>query len=123
MYIYTYVCDVCRQMLVFDAAKTIQEMYQVPQLAHALKYPTYREPGDGDVWDGELLKEWSTEMRTNVLPFAFSSDATVLQKWKQVSFTPCVVQLLSLPPHLRQTSLGYLLLALLPPKVLLYSYN
>ena len=103
-------------MLVFNAAKTIQQMYEVPELANALKYPISRETGDGDVWDGALLKDWTDEMKTNVLPLAFSSDGTVLQKWKQLSFTPCVVQLLSLPPHLRQSSLGYLLLALLPPK-------
>jgi hypothetical protein len=48
---------------------------------------------------------------------SFSSDASVLQTWKGRSFTPCVGQLLSLPPHLRQTTLGYLLLGVFPPKV------
>jgi hypothetical protein len=46
-------------MLVFNAAKTIQQMYEVPELASALKYPISRETGDGDVWDGALLKDWT----------------------------------------------------------------
>ena len=39
----------------------------------------------------------------------------------QVSFTPCMGQLLSYPPHQRQTFSGYLLLGVLPPKV--QNYN
>ena len=45
-----------------------------------------------------------------ILPCRFSSDATVLQTWKNRSYTPCVGQILNLPPHQRQTSAGYLLL-------------
>ena len=52
-----------------------------------------------------------------ILPMAFSSDAAILQAWKKNSFTPVVGQLLSLPPHLRQTFHGYLLLGMLPPKI------
>jgi hypothetical protein len=92
-------------------------MFRTPELAKALRHPIERTRGDGDIWDGEHLKDWTDAMKKNILPLAFSSDATVLQTWKERSFTPCVVQLLSLPPHLRQTSLGYLLLAVLPPKV------
>ena len=39
----------------------------------------------------------------------------------QVSFTPCMGQLLSYPPHLRQTFNGYLLLGVLPPSVKNYN--
>lgn len=42
----------------------------------------------------------------DVLPLSFSSDAAVLQTWKRRSYTPVVGQLLSLPPHLRQTFHG-----------------
>jgi hypothetical protein len=54
-------------------------------------------------------------------PLAFSSDAAVFQTWKGTSLTPCAAQMLCLPPEFRSTSLGYLLLAVLPPKVLNYN--
>ena len=106
-------------MLIFDAADHIKRMFCAPELAKAFGYPIYRDSNEitGDVWDGDLLKVWTDEMKRDILPLAFSSDGTVLQKWKERSFTPCVGQFLSLPPHLRQTSMGYMLLAVLPPKV------
>ena len=39
----------------------------------------------------------------------------------QVSFTPVMGQLLSYPPHMRQTFGGYLLLGVMPPKVRNYN--
>jgi hypothetical protein len=104
-------------MLVFDVAAHLRRIYEVPALARAMRYPLNREEGDGDVWDGTLLKQWTEDMMLKIIPLAFSSDASVLQVWKQLSFTPCVGQLLSFPPHLRQSSLGYILMAVLPPKV------
>lgn len=104
-------------MLVFDGADHIQRMFRVPELARAFSYPINREKGDGDVWDGEILKQWTDLMIRKIIALSFSSDGTVLQNWKERSFTPCVGQFLNLPPHLRQSSLGYLLLAVLPPKV------
>ena len=104
-------------MLVFDVAAHIKRIYEVPELAKAMRYPLDRDKGDGDVWDGKLLKEWTDEMILKIIPLVFSSDATVLQAWKNKSFTPCVGQLLSMPPHYRQSSLGYILMAVLPPKV------
>lgn len=104
-------------MLVFDVADHLKRLYDVPELAKAMRYPLDRKEGDGDVWDGELLRKWTKEMILKIIPLAFSSDATVLQVWKGLSFTPCVGQVLTLPPHLRQSSLGYILMAVLPPKV------
>ena len=72
----------------------------------ALHYPTYRESGDGDCWDGSLLRNWTRQQMLDVLALSFSSDAAVLQMWKKYSFTPVVAQLLSLPPHLRCTFHG-----------------
>jgi hypothetical protein len=66
------------------------------------------------VWDALLLKGWTKRQMLDVLPIAFSSDAAVLQMWKQHSFTPIVGQLLSLPPHLRLTFHGYMLLGMFP---------
>lgn len=66
----------------------------------------YREFGDGDVWDATLLMQWTLKDMLSKLPLSLSSDAAVLQTWKKRSFSPVVGQLLSLPPHLRQTFNG-----------------
>ena len=95
-----------RQMLVGHADTFLREMFKQPDLAKALRYPLHREPGDGDCWDAELLKLWTELKKMTVLPLCWSSDAAVLQMWKQRSFTPVVAQLLSLPPHLRTTFHG-----------------
>ena len=95
-----------RQMLVGHADTFLREMFKQPDLAKALRYPLHREKGDGDCWDAELLKLWTDLQKMTVLPICFSSDAAVLQMWKQRSFTPVVAQLLSLPPHLRTTFHG-----------------
>ncbi len=47
----------------------------------------------------------------------YADDATVINTWKETSYTPGVGQILLLPPHMRQTASGYLLLMVLPPKV------
>ena len=60
------VCDPCgrpparrvkRQIIVNDIAVTIREMFAVPQLAEAFEYAAHRVPGDGDVWDGRVLRD------------------------------------------------------------------
>jgi hypothetical protein len=60
------VCDSCglpprtrvkRQMIVNDIGVTIQAMFAVPQLAEAFSYPSRRVRGDGDVWDGVVLRD------------------------------------------------------------------
>ena len=60
------VCDPCgrpprkrvpRQLIVNDIAVTIRQMFGVPQLAEAFEYAYHRVPGDGDVWDGRVLRD------------------------------------------------------------------
>ena len=46
-----------RQLLVNDITETIKQMYGNPRLAEALEYAFHRRPGDGDVWDGEVMKD------------------------------------------------------------------
>ena len=36
----------------------------------ALRYPLTRDAGDGDCWDGELLKGWNEAMKLDILPLA-----------------------------------------------------
>jgi hypothetical protein len=59
------VCDPCglpplargkRQLIVNDISVTLHQMFGVPQLAEAFEYASTRVPGDGDVWDGQVLR-------------------------------------------------------------------
>jgi hypothetical protein len=40
-----------------DIAVTIRQMFGVRQLAEAFEYAYHRVPGDGDVWDGRVLRD------------------------------------------------------------------
>ena len=46
-----------RQLLVNDVSVTIRQMFAVPKLAEALEYAFHRRPGDGDVWDGRIMRD------------------------------------------------------------------
>jgi hypothetical protein len=46
-----------RQLLINDVAVRIRQMYANKNLAKALQYATTRATGDGDVWDGEMLRD------------------------------------------------------------------
>ena len=56
-----------RQMCVFDSAEYIKELYNIPAIAQALRHPIKRTPGDGGVWDDELLRLWTDEMKLKIL--------------------------------------------------------
>lgn len=99
--------------------KTFNVDKRIPQ---AFLYPLTRSKGDGDVWDGKLLKNWTEEDIRSKTALAMSSDAAVMQTWKQTSWTPVVAQMLKLPPHLRTTFHGYLLLGMFPPSDALLDY-
>ena len=60
------VCDPCgepprtrvkRQLLVNDVGARIRQMYLNPKLAEAFEYGATRKPGDGDVWDGKVMRD------------------------------------------------------------------
>jgi hypothetical protein len=46
-----------RQLMVNDISVTLQEMFNVPSLAQAFEYACHRQPGNGDVWDGRVLRD------------------------------------------------------------------
>ena len=46
-----------REMLVTNIKARLKRMYSVPAIGQALEYPIHRQTGDGDVWDGLLLRE------------------------------------------------------------------
>ena len=63
------VCDPCglpprkrekRKLMVHDVADSLKHMYGNVKLAEALGYAATRVPGDGDVWDGRVLKDVPT---------------------------------------------------------------
>jgi hypothetical protein len=49
-----------RQLLVNDVGERIRRMFANPMLAEALGYAATRLPGDGDVWDGSVMREIPT---------------------------------------------------------------
>lgn len=106
-----------RRLLVFDIIKRIQKAWAIPELAELLHSPITRERGDGDIWD-HLLRDMSDEDKLTHMCMILHTDGTVLDKGKQRSYTPVVFQWLNLPPGVRQSFGGLLLLAVFPPKVL-----
>ena len=64
-----------RQLLVADVADRLRRMFKVKALAKEFRYPTRREDGDGDVWDGKDLKDTRVEVLGGLLLcFGLSSD-------------------------------------------------
>ena len=49
-----------RQLLVNDVGARIQRMFANPMLARAFGYAATRVPGDGDVWDGAIMRDIPT---------------------------------------------------------------
>jgi hypothetical protein len=49
-----------RQLLVNDVGARIQRMFGNPMLARAFGYAATRVPGDGDVWDGAIMRDIPT---------------------------------------------------------------
>ena len=49
-----------RQLLVNDVGARIQRMFANPMLARAFGYAATRVPGDGDVWDGTIMRDIPT---------------------------------------------------------------
>ena len=59
-----------RQVLVNDVGSQITRMFANPMLARAFGYAATRVPGDGDVWDGEVMRDIPSgthRARTNTL--------------------------------------------------------
>jgi hypothetical protein len=106
-----------RQILLRDVERTIQNMFKIPELAKAMTYPNSEECMSNDVWVNGSLQHTSEQQRSDTLYLSMSSDSCVLQGWKGKSFTPVVCRIMNLPPHLRHTFAGFLLLGMLPPKV------
>ena len=51
---------VIRQLLVNDVGAQITRMFANPMLGRAFGYAVTRVPGDGDVWDGEVMRDIPT---------------------------------------------------------------
>jgi hypothetical protein len=82
-----------------------------------LQHPLTRERGDGDTWDARLLRDLTLEQLSSLMCLGLHTDGTVFDTGKQKSYTPVVLQWLNLPPGVRQSFGGLLLLGVFPPKV------
>ena len=120
------VCPVCgrgrqstvsRQLLVTSYIDRIVRMYAVPQIAYAMQYAMLRVPGDGDCWDGEILRDTTMETRASTLFFMATTDGAVFTPGKSQTFTPCTGQCLNLPPRLRTSFAGMFLFGVMPEQV------
>lgn len=110
-----------RRILLFNVKGRLKRMLANPKLAPLFHYPENRTPGDGDVWDHELMQFRKKETGDKyVLELGYSSDSCVFQTWKKRAFTPNVCQMLNWPPGLRTCFGGMLLFAVFPPKVHVY---
>ena len=120
-----------RQLLVNAVGARLKQMYGNKKLAQALAYATTRVPGDGDVWDGRVLRDMpngahsvfhardnDSHTRTNVVPSTHTklfpseerlcvlqgsvcSDGTGFFSRGNLSWGPYTAVILNLPPALR----------------------
>ena len=51
-------------------------MFSNKKLAKAFEYAVSRKSGDGDVWDGSMMRDIPMSQRLCVLEFSVSSDGT-----------------------------------------------
>lgn len=101
----------------FDLLARIKAYWQTPGIAKDLLYVTTRQRGDGDVFDGDLLRSRDPQDLVNKVLLSLTGDSTVIQTFRNKSYTPLVLRYLNLPPHLRHTHQGLMVWAILPPKV------
>jgi hypothetical protein len=107
-----------RQILLLSLRSRLRRLFNNPKLAKLFQYPHTRTPGDGDIWDAEVMKNRGYAEGKNVIELVLSSDAAVYESWTKHSFTPVVVQNMNWPPAVRKCFGGLWLLAVFPPKVL-----
>ena len=108
-----------RQILLLNIRSRMRRLFANPALAKLFQYPNTRKPGDGDVWDADVMKDQSIRyLGKNVIHLGLSSDGAMYETWTKNTFTPVVCQNLNWPPGPRTCFGGLWLLAVFPPKVL-----
>jgi hypothetical protein len=63
-----------RELLCTDVLGRLKQMFAIPELAQAFKYPTTRARGDGDIWDGELMRDIPEDRPLTTIYLLLSSD-------------------------------------------------
>ena len=76
-------------------------MFSNKKLAKAFEYAVSRKSGDGDVWDGSMMRDIPMSQRLCVLEFSLSSDGTGFFARGNQSWGPITAVCLNLPPALR----------------------
>jgi hypothetical protein len=86
-----------------------------------------RKPGDydGDVWDGTLLSNLTEDAKENTLHLGMCSDFCVFRTSTGESVGPVNAMMYNLPPPIRTSFTGLLLMGVIPPKPKSYTtfYN
>lgn len=100
------------ELIVLDVEDRLRRMYRVKAIAKALQYACDYKRGDGDLWEGSLFSKIPVERRADTLYLVSCTDGAVVETWKNVSYTPWLCAIANLPPQVRQSSTGLLLLAL-----------
>jgi hypothetical protein len=67
------------QCLLFDVRRQITDMMGNYEGAKSHHYAAeFREEGDGDIWDGNVLKRWTTEKRYSTYMYSLCAILTII---------------------------------------------
>ena len=92
-----------------------------PAFANAMEYHLTRERGDGDIWDGAVMREWEMtvpiQVRQHVIHVSISCDAACFCTTTKQNIIPIVMTILNLPPITRKSLSGMFLAGAMPGNV------
>ena len=121
-------CAVPRQIsleprcLLFDIRAQIRRQMNSPYTAKCHHYAAeFRRPKDGDIWDGDVLREWTVEKRLSTIAILGCTDGVVVQNTTSTSFTPYIGQWLNHHPTHRNSYGGLLKFGIFPQGIKDYS--
>ena len=114
-----------RVMWLPDIRDKLKRTFGVKELAQAFRYALERESGDGDCWDGKVMKRIAPTVAEMVYTVhcAMCADGAVMESWKQTSYIPVYLMFLQWPPKMRISGTGMMLAALFPPHVRTLCFN
>ena len=102
------------KFIMFDLTFWLSRLWGNPKIASLLHHN--RDEGDGDVWDATIYNYLD---RMHCMCFSITCDGATLQKTRNISWTPVILRLLNLPPHVRTTAGGMFLWAHLPHDIVI----
>lgn len=94
--------DTRTKFVCFDLPNYLNLIARDPDMEGHLLYPTTRQRGDGDCWDGMAMRGIEADKE---ICLSVTCDGAVLYKWKDRSWCPILVRILNLPPESRHNNL------------------